>query len=673
MGPMTASTPRSSRNRLVPPLIFLLGLALTVMTFDRIRDADADAIAANREAGAVQLGSLLQSMASSLESELTSTADVAAVTGGDPAVYRSRVDEGGGEDSALLALRPELSVAATSSADEARGGTVAASIVETVRQQGFEDELLAVAEAGSFRFLVFDRADGERGILLAAGAGSGERAFVAVRLISLGPLGPLVLDLSEEFGVRTFAVYAGAESDPGAAVLASTTELPLTGAVASDVAEIGDQELLVEVLGFAEAPIPPVAVLWAGGVLSLALASLLFVSQRRRNQAIDALRSAREADEARIRMESDLQQAQRMDAVGQLAGGIAHDFNNLLAAITSTAELIAEDVTDPRTQEDLDEIKNAARRGAALTRRLLSFARRDVENREVLDLNDVVDNLEPLLRRSISEDVLLDLELQPGALPIIGDAGEIEQILLNLVVNARDAGRGDDRITVSTVADDDRAVLRVTDRGVGMTDDVIQRVFEPFFSTKTSSGGTGLGLSIVYGIVNRMEGDVRIESTPGKGTTVIVSMPLQHEGAAAATVDEPIPVEEAVDRVEDILLVEDEPTVRRATRRLLERAGHRVVDVGDGIEAIAVVEDGYDPTVVLTDVVLPGSLNGRDLANRILQMVPSARVVFASGYPSEIITRRQLLDEGARFLAKPFNSAALLEAVRGDEPVGADR
>ena len=660
--------PPPGRNRLVPPLVLLIGLALTLLTFQRIQTSDTDAARADREAGAAQLGLLLQSLASSIETDLTATVNVALVTGGDPETYRARAADG--SDRALLELRPDLRVAATAAGPE--GDRAAASIVEMVRSQGLEPQLSALAETGEFRFVLFDGPDGTRSLLLAAGASDDRHAFVEVRRFALDGAGPAVVELVD--GIESFAVYASTRPDPDAAIMASTDDLPLAGPLATSTATVGHQQLLVEVTGSAVAAIPPLAVLGIGAVVSIALAGLLFVSQRRRDQAIDALAAARTANEARIRMQADLQQAQRMETVGQLAGGVAHDFNNLLAAITATVELVADDVDDPRTLEDLAEIRNAARRGAALTRRLLSFARRDVETRDVLDLNAVVEDIEPLLRRSVSEDVSLWVLLHPSAIPILGDAAEVEQILLNLVVNAREAGTGsDDRISVSTGVLDGRAVLQVRDEGVGMPPEVVAHAFEPFFSTRSTTGGTGLGLAIVYGIVLRMGGDVRIESQPGEGTTVTVALPI-HEGPAdAATGDEPASGSTGIPAGEDVLLVEDEATVRRATRRLLERAGHRVVEAGDGIAALGVVEDGYDPTVVLTDVVLPGSLNGRDLADQLVQLVPTARVVFTSGYPSEVIDQRQLLDEGARYLAKPFTSDALLSAVQGDEPAEVGR
>ncbi len=664
-------TRSSGQYRFIPPLMLLLGLSLTLLTFQRIQTSDEDAVRANREAGAAQLGLLIQSLAGSYQTDLTSTVSVALVTNGDPATYQARTEDDSGGDRALVSLRPELTAVPAEPTPE--GEAAAASILATIEDQGIRSQLDALAAAGQFRFVLLNAGGQKRSLLLAAGASNADHAYVEVRRFALGDAGPAIVNLVD--GIDTFAVYASDHADPAAAILASTDDLPLSGTVATTTASIGGQDLLIEVQGSADGVIPPVAVLAIGVLMSIVLAALLFVSQRRRNRAVEALDAAREANEARSRMEADLQQAQRMEAVGQLAGGIAHDFNNLLAAITSTVELVAEDVTDPRTQEDLDEIKNAARRGAALTRRLLSFSRRDVEAREILDLNQTIEDVEPLLRRSVTEDVTLDLDLQPGSIPVLGDAGEIEQILLNLVVNARDAGDGrDDGITVSTSVSERWARLSVHDTGTGMTPEVINRAFEPFFSTKAKSGGTGLGLAIVYGIVTRMGGEVHIDSEPGRGTTVTVSVPCDTSGITPpeVTVDHG-PASTAVPTGESILLVEDEPTVRRATRRLLERAGHHVVDVGDGIEAIAVVEDGFDPTVVLTDVVLPGSLNGRDLASRILQMTPTARVVFASGYPSEIITRRQLLDEGAQFIAKPFSSEALLNAIRGEhgERIGA--
>lgn len=656
------------QNRMAPLLVLLLGLAITALTFERIRATDEEALRADLDADAAQLGLIVQSLANGLETDLISTAEVALVTDGDVATYRDRAGVGSG-DRALLSLDPDPRIVTVAADDPEEVRTMEASIRAAIEQPGVREQLTGFADSGSFGFVPLNDDTGVGSLLLAAGARDVEHAFVEVRLFDLRATGPQMTDVVD--GIETFAIYVGTDSATGSAVLASTDDLPLTGKVANTTIEAGGQTLFVEVTGSVDRTVSPWTILAAGGFLSTILGALLYVSQHRRDRAIEALTEAQQATEARARLEADLQQSQRMEAVGQLAAGIAHDFNNLLAAITSTVELVSDDVTDPRTREDLDEIRHAARRGAALTRRLLSFGRRDVQAREPLDLNEVIGDVSSLLRRSLREDITLDLRLATIPVPILGDRGEIEQVLLNLVVNARDSADGPSHhITVTTDVEGDRAVLAVRDTGAGMAPEVVERAFEPFYSTKPSTDGTGLGLAIVYGIVQRMEGEVRIESTPGQGTVVQISLPLDssnrevgvHEGPAAAS----SPV---ADGGRLILLVEDEATVRRSTKRLLERAGHRVVDVADGVEAIAAVEDGLDPELVLTDVVLPGSLNGRDVANRVRQMVPTTRIVFASGYPSEVISRQQLIDDAAAFLPKPFDAQSLLAVVESDAPV----
>ena len=260
-------------------------------------------------------------------------------------------------------------------------------------------------------------------------------------------------------------------------------------------------------------------------------------------------------------------------------------------------------------------------------------------------------------------------------IPVLGDAGEIEQVLLNLVVNGRDAAAGPGhRIDVSTTVDDGMARLTVHDTGTGMPPEVRDRAVEPFYSTKPKTEGTGLGLAIVYGIANRMGGTVDIDSTVGEGTTVTVTFPLAEDVSDdAGSGLETTRTSSTSGTGEFVLLVEDESSVRRATRRLLERAGHRVVDVADGDEAVALLDEGLRPTVLLTDLVLPGGRNGREVADHVVGLSPTTRVIFASGYPTEVLGRDGLAQSDASFLAKPFSSAALLDAVAGHDLLEATR
>lgn len=648
-----------------PLLVLLIGFVLTALTTERIHEADEETLAADLDADAAQLGLLIQSMANGFETDLTSTVGVALATDGDEAIYRARIDDGTGGDRVLVEMQPEVAIRVLISQDEA---SAEAAFSEILEDQTVLSTLQDLAERGEFGFVTLGMDDSNRSLLIAAGASDADKAFVELRRFDLGSAGPAIVSLVD--GIDHFAVYISDTPDPSTAVLASTLELPLVGTVATTTTDLGGQTLYIEVLGDVQQVVAPWILLATGAVLSGMLAGLLLVSQRRRDRAIDALEAAAAATEARAKLEAELQQAQRMEAVGQLAGGIAHDFNNLLAAITSTVELVADDVTDPLMREDLEEIRHAARRGAALTRRLLSFSRRDVEARELLDVNHVVTDVAPLLRRSLTEDIALEIDLDPRPLPVLGDAGEIEQVLLNLVVNARDATQGGGRIRLTSSVDAGSVHLAVADTGAGMPPDVAARAFEPFFSTKAKSDGTGLGLAIVYGIATRMDGNATIESEPGQGTTVTVSLPLAQgsvphvdESPIADAAFEPGPVSER------ILLVEDEPAVRRAARRLLERGGHTVIDAGHGEEAVATVLNGFEPTVLVTDVILPGGLNGRDVADRVRAIHPGVRVVFASGYPSEIVEPSTLAAGDSAFVSKPFSADALLDAVRGTEVV----
>lgn len=659
--------PRRSyaRSALAPLLVFAIGILAAFLAASTTRDADREALRADLDADAAQLGLLIQSLANGLETDLTSTVGVALATGGDEAIYRARVDDGSGGDRALVRLGSAAEVVVAID-DEDDDAALAVEFSELVGQPMVDEELRSLADNGNFGILrLGDTEDGTRRLLLAAGASDGDEAFAEVRRFDLGSAGPVIVDLLD--GIDDFAVYATDRPDPATAVLASTNDLPLEGQTAATTTDLGGRTLLLEVRGATESVVAPWLIGAVGAGLSALLAALLFVADRRRDRAVSALAAARSADEARATIEAELQRTQRMEAVGQLAGGVAHDFNNLLAAITSTVELLVDDVEDEQAREDLEEIRHAARRGASLTRRLLSFSRRDVEATELLDLNVVVDDVEPLLRRSVTADVTLDVRTSTEPIPVLGDAGEIEQVLLNLVVNARDAAAGPGhRIEVTTSISDGIAALIVHDTGTGMAPEVRDRAIEPFYSTKSKTEGTGLGLAIVYGIASRMGGSVAIDSALGEGTTVTVTFP-----AAAGEPEQAIDHEELTAGArpgragEVVLLVEDERSVRRATRRLLERAGHRVVDVPDGAEAITVVEDGLDPTVLLTDLVLPGSLNGRDIANRVAQMSPSTRIIYASGYPSEVMSNDDLVQADAAFLAKPFTSVALLDAVSG--------
>ena len=391
----------------------------------------------------------------------------------------------------------------------------------------------------------------------------------------------------------------------------------------------------------------------------------------------------------REQLERRLRQSQRLESLGQLAGGVAHDFNNLLGIIMGYAGMCAQDVaeaaqTDPRARglhEDLSQILQAGDRATNLTRQLLSFARAEVAQTQVLDLNAVVTGVEHLLRRTIGEDIQMDTRLTGEPWPVKADPGQIEQVLLNLVVNARDAMPAGGILTIETepTAFDEHTAahhpgihagrymrLRVTDTGTGMSQATMDRAFEPFFTTKPKGQGTGLGLATIYGIVVQAGGHVQISSEPGAGTTFTALFPATHETAGAA---EQHPADYAGTgfgaRVhETILLAEDEDSLRMLTQRILTRHGYTVIAACNGVEAVDAAgrhPGGID--LLLTDVVMP-RMNGHDLAIRLQATRPTLPVVYMSGYAEPLLAARTTLPAGVTLLSKPATEEHILAAIR---------
>src|SRR5437773_1937293 len=350
----------------------------------------------------------------------------------------------------------------------------------------------------------------------------------------------------------------------------------------------------------------------------------------------------------RVQLEQQLRQAQKMEAVGRLAGGIAHDFNNILTAITGYADLLLEDLgaTDPRRQ-DADEIHKAADRAAGLTRQLLAFSRQQVLQPTVLEVNKLVSDLEKMLRRLLGEDVELSTRLAPTTGRVKADPGQLEQAIMNLAVNARDAMPNGGKLTLETANVDldepyaadhypARAgpfvMLAVSDTGIGMSDETQAHMFEPFFTTKEKGKGTGLGLATVYGIIKQSGGFIWVYSEVGHGTTFKLYLPRVQELAERASQPAQPPAR-AARGTETVLVVEDETPVRSVARQVLERHGYTVLEAPSA-EAALDVATRYSGTIdlLLTDVVMPG-LNGRELASRLADLRPDARVIFMSGYP----------------------------------------
>jgi len=368
-------------------------------------------------------------------------------------------------------------------------------------------------------------------------------------------------------------------------------------------------------------------------------------------------------DRERRRLEEDLHRAQKLEAIGRLAGGIAHDFNNLLTAVTGLA-IVAR--TDPRLPEDLgedmDAIVGAAERGSDLTRKLLAFARADpAEPDRVVDLGDQVRSLRRLLRQLVREDVSLGVSCPSEPVWVSVAPSQLEQMVLNLVVNAIDAIEGHGRVEVRVETSGDRAALVVEDDGTGMSEEVRERVFEPFFTTKAPGKGTGLGLASVYGIARGRGGEVQLESALGEGTTVRVLLPLAEPPAAVAPSPSIAPRPREHGAV--VLLAEDEPRVRSTTRRILEMAGFEVLEAENGRAALELLDrTDVTPDVLVSDVIMP-EMRGPELAREVRRRCPDIGVVLCSGYVGDALDGAGVEALDAELVSKPYRPADLLDAI----------
>ncbi len=371
-------------------------------------------------------------------------------------------------------------------------------------------------------------------------------------------------------------------------------------------------------------------------------------------------------------------QAQKMEALGRFAAGVAHDFHNLLTVIQGYALLLARRTHDAETAEPLTQIAAAANRGAILTRQLLTYSRREAVNFEPLDLNALVENLTQMLSRLLGEDIVLRNAFGSNLKPVVGDTGMIEQIVMNLAVNARDAMPQGGTLTLSTCAvqiDETLAqrrreaqtgefvCLKVADSGCGMTPEVLSHLFEPFFTTKPEGRGTGLGLATVADIVNQHSGWVEVSSQPGAGTEFRVYFPSAPGRPVRSQTKSDLPA--PAPGHETILLVEDDDVVRRLARLALTQQGYRVIEENSGASALAIWKDhAQSIDLVLTDLVLPGGISGRDLARRLRQTKPNLPVVCTSGCSRSSVSPEVNLLPGATFLAKPYTPDQLLRAVQ---------
>ncbi|HVF61797.1 MAG TPA: ATP-binding protein [Thermoanaerobaculia bacterium] len=379
----------------------------------------------------------------------------------------------------------------------------------------------------------------------------------------------------------------------------------------------------------------------------------------------------------RKKLEEQLRHGQKIEAVGQLAGGIAHDFNNLLTVILGYGAVVAAQVADdPHLVRDLDEILLAGERAAALTRQLLTFSRKQVMQPRLLELNEVVRGVEPMLRRLIGEDIELSIALAPDLGHVHADPGQVEQVIVNLAINARDAMTAGGKLTIETAEVDldvasaaehtelqaGRYVqLTVTDSGTGIDPEVRRHLFEPFFTTKEPGKGTGLGLATSYGIVRQSGGHIGVDSEVGRGTSFKVLLPRAKHASAVEVREAPVL---APPGKETVLLVEDDAALRRLTRTILQGKGYRVLEAGSAaaaLEEVAQHPEGID--LLLTDVVMPG-LNGPDLARRLRSLRPEVRILFMSGYSDGAVLRPGVLGPGTAFLGKPFRADALAHKVR---------
>lgn len=374
-------------------------------------------------------------------------------------------------------------------------------------------------------------------------------------------------------------------------------------------------------------------------------------------------------------LELQLRQSQKMEALGQLAGGVAHDFNNLLTAIMGYARFALESAGNPAQRHDVEEIVKAAGRAAALTKQLLAFSRRHMVETAVLDLNLLIVDMVTMLRRMIGEDIELATTLAAGLAHVRADRSQLEQVVMNLVINARDAcGPGGKIRLVTDAVDVDGPIaalvpglnrgayvtLSVVDNGTGMNEATKSRLFEPFFTTKPRGQGTGLGLATVYGIVVQSGGAIHVESEFGRGSRFTMYLPREREVASSTgrVVETPVATS-----ARTVLLVEDEQAVRELVRIILERAGHRVVEAASPEEAIVQFNAMESVDLLLTDVVMP-VMSGFDLFHKLVERLPSLRVLFISGYTDYALFEPTIADKGAAFLEKPFSAEALISKVR---------
>jgi signal transduction histidine kinase/ActR/RegA family two-component response regulator len=413
------------------------------------------------------------------------------------------------------------------------------------------------------------------------------------------------------------------------------------------------------------------------------VAAIRDVSERLAMEAEgERLRAAAEQD----RLQQRLQQSLRLESLGQLVGGVAHDFNNLLNLIAGYTDFTAEQLSELAADDDrilpvladVEQVRTAAAQAIRVTRQLLTFSKSEAAQREVLDMNEVVDSAGQLLRRSLGEQINLVISSAPDLWRVEADRGQLEQVLVNVALNARDAMPGGGRLTIETGNTEVDAAyaaqrpglqpgrysrLAVSDTGTGMDAATLQRVFEPFFSTKERGRGTGLGLATVYGIVTGLGGTIDLYSEKGLGTTVSVLLPVTEQAATAAS-EPDLPREDLHGRGESILLVEDEESLRAMASRILARNGYLVCSAENGADAVRRAADpGFQVDLLVTDMVMPGML-GVEVVTRVRTTRPQLPVLFISGYAQQVLDFHGIAARDHDILQKPFAEAALLTRVR---------